>query len=141
MDGRGCGTAGQRIGGGPLRVAPAWVQPARPRRSRCGGAGVAIRRCSRERRRGIGGGYRAPHDTAVTLAASPLPGWNELLALHRGPAGWTADTLTPATIDPELGYVELAGISPDGAHLFVVREARASGPLGSPNTLAPWIAR
>jgi hypothetical protein len=52
-----------------------------------------------------------------------------------------ADTLAPAAIDPELGYVELAGFSPDGAHLLVVREWRATGPLGSPHTLAPWTQR
>ena len=44
-------------------------------------------------------------------------------------------------IDPDLGYVELAGFSPDGAHLLVVRESRASGPLGAPHTLAPWVQR
>jgi len=83
----------------------------------------------------------APHDAAITVAVSSLPGWSELLVLHRTSAGWIADALTPATLDPDLGYVELAGFSPDGAHMFVVREARASGPLGSPNTLAPWIQR
>jgi len=49
--------------------------------------------------------------------------------------------MAPATIDPELGYVELAGFSPDGARALVVRESRASGPLGSPHTLAPWMQR
>ena len=47
----------------------------------------------------------------------------------------------PRAIDPEIGYVELAGFSPDGTHLLVVREARESGPLGSPNTLAPWVQK
>jgi hypothetical protein len=51
------------------------------------------------------------------------------------------DTITPATVDPELGYVELAGFSPDGAHLALVRESRITGPLGSPNTLAPWMQK
>ncbi len=83
----------------------------------------------------------APHDGAVAMVTQPLVGWSELLLLHASPAGWVADTLTPATIDPELGYVELAGFTPDGAHLLAVREARASGPLGSPNTLAPWVQR
>jgi hypothetical protein len=49
--------------------------------------------------------------------------------------------MTPAAIDPELGYVELAGFTPDGTHLLVVRESRASGPLGAPNTLAPWMQK
>lgn len=83
----------------------------------------------------------APHDAAVTLAASPLPGWNELLVFRRTNTGWAAEALTPATLDPDLGYVETAGFSPDGAYVFVVREWRASGPLGAPNTLAPWTSR
>jgi hypothetical protein len=83
----------------------------------------------------------APHDAAVTMVVQPLAGWSELLVLHPGPAGWVADTMAPAAIDPELGYVELAGYSPDGAHLLVVRESRASGPLGAPHSLAPWMQR
>lgn len=83
----------------------------------------------------------APHDAAVTLAVSPLAGWTELLVLRKGSAGWGADTLAPAAVDPDLGYVELAGFSPDGSRILVVREARASGPLGAPHTLAPWVQK
>jgi hypothetical protein len=83
----------------------------------------------------------APHDAAVAVVVEPLPGWSELLVLHPTPAGWAADTMAPAAIDPELGYVELAGFTPDGAHLLVVREWRTSGPLGSPHTLAPRVKR
>jgi len=87
----------------------------------------------------------APHDAAVTLVVQPLEGWSELLVVHANapsPAHeWVADTMTPMTTDPELGYIELAGFSPDGAHLLVARESRASGPLGSPHTLAPWMWR
>jgi hypothetical protein len=83
----------------------------------------------------------APHDAAVAAVVEPLPGWSELLVLHPTPAGWAADTMAPAAIDPELGYVELAGFAPDGAHLLVVREWRASGPLGSPHTLAPRVKK
>jgi hypothetical protein len=83
----------------------------------------------------------APHGAAVAVVVQPLSGWSELLVLRPKGTGWSADTLTPATIDPELGYVELAGFSPDAAHLLVVRESRASGPLGSPHTLAPWMQR
>jgi hypothetical protein len=82
-----------------------------------------------------------PHDAAIAMVVEPLPGWSELLVLHPTAEGWTADTMAPAAIDPELGYVELAGFSPDGAHLLVVRESRASGPLGAPHTLAPWVDR
>jgi hypothetical protein len=83
----------------------------------------------------------APHDAAVTVVVEPLEGWSELHVLHQGAAGWVADTVTPATINPELGYAEVAGFSPDGGHLLVVRESRASGPLGAPHTLAPWMQR
>jgi hypothetical protein len=83
----------------------------------------------------------APHDAAVAMIVEPLDGWSELLLFHPGAAGWEADTVTPASIDPELGYVDVSGFSPDGAHLRVVREYRASGPLGAPHTLAPWIRK
>jgi hypothetical protein len=79
----------------------------------------------------------APHGDAVAFAQSPLPAWTELVVLGRG----QAQTLAPAAVDPDVGYVELAGWSPDGARLCLVREARMTGPLGAPNTLAPWIAR
>jgi hypothetical protein len=83
----------------------------------------------------------APNDAAVALTVEPMEGWSELLVLHKAATGWTADTMSPALVDPELGYAELAGFSPDGAHLLVVREWRASGPLGAPHTLAPWMKR
>jgi hypothetical protein len=83
----------------------------------------------------------APHDAAVAMVVEPLDGWSELLVLHPSAEGWQVDTATPGAIDPELGYVELSGFSPDGAHLLVVRDFRASGPLGSPHTLAPWIRK
>jgi hypothetical protein len=83
----------------------------------------------------------APHDAAITLVTQPLAGWSEVLVLRPKQGGFVAETLTPAAIDPELGYVEPAGFSPDGARLLVVREARATGPLGAPNTLAPWITK
>jgi hypothetical protein len=83
----------------------------------------------------------APHGTAVSIVLQPLVGWSELLVFHPTAAGWAADTMTPASVDPELGYVELAGFSPDGAHLLVVREARVTGPLGSPHTAAPQVEK
>ncbi len=83
----------------------------------------------------------APREAAVAIVVQPLAGWSELLLLHASPTGWIADTMAPAAVDPELGYVEPAGFSPDGTHLLVVKEWRASGPLGSPHTLAPWVGR
>ena len=79
----------------------------------------------------------SPRGDAVAFAQSPLPAWTEVVVLGHG----KAQTLAPAAIDPDVGYVEVAGWSPDGARLCLVREARMTGPLGAPNTLAPWIAR
>ncbi|MCA1662886.1 MAG: hypothetical protein LC659_01170, partial [Myxococcales bacterium] len=80
----------------------------------------------------------SPRGDAVVLAQSPLPSWTELVVLRRG---HEPETLAPAAVDPELGYVELAGFSPDGTRLLVAREARLTGPLGQPGTLAPWVQR
>ncbi len=80
----------------------------------------------------------APAGNAVTVAVQPLPSWSELVLLQRNkkehPAPkadvyeWTAEVMTPSTVDPDLGYVEQAGWSPDGAHLLVVREFRVPAP-------------
>jgi len=73
----------------------------------------------------------APSGDVATLAVQPLPAWTELWVLRRGPdGGWSFDTLTPAVTDPDVGYVESAGFSPDGGRLLVVREARAGGHVG-----------
>jgi hypothetical protein len=80
----------------------------------------------------------APRGDALTVAQSPLPGWTELVLLRRG---HDPQTLAPAAVDPDLGYVELAGWSPDGTRLLVAREARTTGPLGQAGTLAPWVQR
>lgn len=60
----------------------------------------------------------------AAIVVQPLPGWSELWVLRQAAEGWSADVLTPATAQPELGYVESAGFSPDGERLLVVREAR-----------------
>jgi hypothetical protein len=65
----------------------------------------------------------------ATLVVQPLPSWTELWVLRRDDAAgtWTIETLSPATIEPDVGYVESAGFSPDGTRLLVVREARVGG--------------
>jgi len=83
----------------------------------------------------------APHGAAVAVAIEPLEGWSELLVVHPLRGTWTAETMSPAVVDPELGYAELAGFSADGSQLLVVREWRATGPIGAPHTLAPWMKR
>ncbi len=88
----------------------------------------------------------SPAGNAATVAVQPLPAWTELWVIRRddapgsgaGPgvggsgagassAVWTIEPLVPANVDPEAGYVEAAGFSPDGTHLLVVREARGPG--------------
>jgi hypothetical protein len=65
--------------------------------------------------------------TVATLAVQPLPSWTELWVVRRTGDAWTIDTLAPATTEPDVGYVESAGFSPDGARVLVVREARVAG--------------
>jgi hypothetical protein len=91
----------------------------------------------------------SPAGNAATVAVQPLPAWTELWVIRRddapgsedrsgagsgdgsgaGASGavWTIEPLVPANVDPEAGYVEAAGFSPDGTHLLVVREARGAG--------------
>jgi hypothetical protein len=69
----------------------------------------------------------SPGGERATVAVQPLPGWTELWLLRSGRDGWNADVLTAAVTQPELGYVESAGFSPDGERLLVVREARVDG--------------
>jgi membrane protein implicated in regulation of membrane protease activity len=72
----------------------------------------------------------APSGDVATLAVQPLPAWTELWVLRRGADGtWVFETLTPATTEPDVGYVESAGFSPDGRRLLLVREARTGGHL------------
>jgi len=72
----------------------------------------------------------APSGDLATLAVQPLAAWTELWVLRRAADGtWGFDTLTAAATDPDVGYVESAGFSPDGGHLLVVREVRAAGHL------------
>jgi hypothetical protein len=68
-----------------------------------------------------------PHGTSLALAVQLLPGWVELWLFHRAGDGWIVDTVAPGTSDPDLGYVEVAGFSPDGKRLLTVREARGDG--------------
>ncbi|HTB58154.1 MAG TPA: hypothetical protein VLC06_09785 [Polyangia bacterium] len=70
----------------------------------------------------------APSGDLATLAVQPLAAWTELWVLRRAADGtWGFDTLTAAATDPDVGYVESAGFSPDGGRLLVVREVRAAG--------------
>ena len=75
----------------------------------------------------------APSGRAVALAVAPLPGWTELWIFRAGGAGgagggsWRVDVIPPGAGDPgaDVGYVELAGFSPDG-RVLVARELRTA---------------
>ncbi len=67
----------------------------------------------------------AARGNAVTVSAQPLPAWSELWLFHESAAGWSFELVVPAASEPGVGYVEAAGLSPDGAKLAVVREVVA----------------
>ncbi len=57
----------------------------------------------------------APSGDVATLAVQPLPAWTELWVLRRAADGsWSLRHAHAATTDPDVGYVESAGFSPDG---------------------------
>jgi hypothetical protein len=80
---------------------------------------------------------------ALAVAVQMLEGWTELWLFHRDGEGWKVDALAPAATEPKLGYVELAGFTPDGTKLLVAREALVDGRVKSSfqvlglDTLAP----
>jgi hypothetical protein len=63
---------------------------------------------------------------ALAIVVAPVPAWTELWIFRQEPAsaGWRADVIPPAAGEPgqDVGYVELAGFSPDGRRALVVRE-------------------
>jgi hypothetical protein len=75
----------------------------------------------------------APDGKSAAVAVQPMAGWLELWVFRKGDdGGWMVDVLPPSTegidlIKPSFGYVELAGWSPDGRRVLVVREAREAG--------------
>jgi hypothetical protein len=65
--------------------------------------------------------------SALALSVQPLVGWRELWVFHQAAEGWVVDVLPPGSDDPELGYAECAGWTPDSSQLLVVREVRSEG--------------
>jgi hypothetical protein len=74
---------------------------------------------------------RSAQGTAVTVAVQLLEGWTELWVFHQEGDGWLVDALAPATAEPGVGYVELAGFTPDGSRVLVAREALVEGKIKS----------
>jgi len=65
----------------------------------------------------------------VVVAVQPLPSWTELWVFTARNGKSQLAVLPPAAVDPEVGYVETAGISADGTRMAVVREALVAGRL------------
>jgi hypothetical protein len=74
---------------------------------------------------------RSAQGSAVAVAVQLLEGWTELWVFHQEGGAWVLDTLAPAATEPVLGYVELAGFSPDGSRVLVAREALVEGKVKS----------
>lgn len=64
---------------------------------------------------------------AVAISVQPLPGWQELWVFQVQEGEWVVNRMLPATGQPELGYVELAGYVSNGKSILVVREALVEG--------------
>jgi hypothetical protein len=69
----------------------------------------------------------APGEKALALAVQPLDSWRELWVFRQLDGAWTCDVLVPESGEPEVGYLELAGWSPDGSRMLVAREAKGEG--------------
>jgi hypothetical protein len=65
--------------------------------------------------------------TAATLAVQPQCSWREMWVFRKQGGEWSIDVLVPAAVNPEVGYVELAGWVPGGQQMLVAREARGEG--------------
>jgi hypothetical protein len=63
----------------------------------------------------------------LALAVQPLESWRELWLFHQRAGAWAVDVISPATDDPEAGYVEFAGFAPGAKRLLIVREVKEHG--------------
>lgn len=70
----------------------------------------------------------SPRGDLRIVAAAPIRGWVELWLFSWTGTEWTSQTLVPGAVEPELGYVEHAGWTPDGG-LLVVKEVKRGGAI------------
>jgi hypothetical protein len=113
--------AAERIGPGAL---PLGINPGRPGETCLHAFGVE--RCTYAQvwaasARGARG--------MIVVAVQPLPSWTELWVFTGHGGKGRVAILPPAAADPDIGYVETAGISGDGTRMAVVREALIGGRL------------
>ena len=66
----------------------------------------------------------SPQANAVALAVQTLDTWRELWVFHKVDNVWKTDILPPGDSEPELGYIEFAGWSPDGTRILAAHEAK-----------------
>jgi hypothetical protein len=66
-------------------------------------------------------------ESALALAVQPLESWRELWVFHRVASQWRIDILSPASDDPEEGYVDFAGYVPGKKLLLIAREVKDRG--------------
>ncbi len=64
---------------------------------------------------------------AAALAVQTQSGWREMWVFRKQATDWRIDVLVPAAVNPEIGYVELAGWIPGGQQMLLAREARGEG--------------
>ena len=68
-----------------------------------------------------------PRDEIATIAVQPLDGWRELWVFRKVGGAWSCEPLTPASVDPDLGTIDLSGFAPDGSRVLVTRAVRDGG--------------
>ncbi|MBI2378641.1 MAG: hypothetical protein HYV07_31885 [Deltaproteobacteria bacterium] len=70
-----------------------------------------------------GSSVRVSSRGVVTLSVEPVPGWVELWVISPTEERYCFGALVPSVEEPGIGYVELAGWTPDGKKLLVARAA------------------
>ncbi len=67
------------------------------------------------------------NNTAAAIAVQTLDTWRELWVFHKIDGQWKADVIPPNINEPDLGYIEFAGWTPDSTRILAAREAWING--------------